>query len=84
MMKKEATRNMIEFAWGIADFLGLDEPNYDDFEETRCFISHNVPFFYEKLEEVDDENSCEDIGNYGTSYISCPHCGKGFKLEIKI
>ena len=52
MMKKEATRNMIEFAWGIADFLGLDEPNYDDFEETRCFISHNVPFFYEKLEEV--------------------------------
>ena len=37
----KATARMIEYAEAIAEYLGIDPPDFDDFEETRDFIDDN-------------------------------------------
>lgn len=37
----KATDRMIEFAKKIAEKLGIDEPDYNDFNETADFIDEN-------------------------------------------
>ena len=41
-----ATDRMVEFAEAIAEELDLEEPDYDDFEETSEFISEYKDEFY--------------------------------------
>ena len=36
-----ATLKMKNYAEAIADYLGIDPPDFDDFEETRDFIDEN-------------------------------------------
>jgi hypothetical protein len=47
----KATKRMIEFATDIADELGLDYPDFDDFEETSDFISDNKEEYYQAVND---------------------------------
>ncbi len=46
-----ATQKMIDFAERIAEELGLDEPDYDDFEETSEFISEWKDDYWESVND---------------------------------
>lgn len=46
-----ATDKMVAFAEKIADELNLDEPNYDDFDETSEFIDDNKDDYWASLNE---------------------------------
>ena len=37
----KATEKMKDYAQAIADYLGIEPPDFDDFEETRDFIDEN-------------------------------------------
>ena len=43
-----ATGKMIDFARAIANYLSLEEPNYDDFDETSKFIDDHKEEYYEE------------------------------------
>jgi len=44
-----ATMKMIEFAQAIAEKLHIDEPDYDDFDETSEFIDEYKDEYYNTL-----------------------------------
>ena len=50
----KATTKMIDYARAIAVYLGLDEPDYDDFEETRKFIDDNRDDYWSEMRENGD------------------------------
>lgn len=48
-----ATDAMMEFAMAIAEELDIEEPNYDNFLETREFISEHEKEFYQSIKIVE-------------------------------
>lgn len=53
--KRKATEPQIKFATKIADRLGLDYPNFDDFFETAQFINDNLKEFNDMLDYGGEE-----------------------------
>lgn len=49
--KRPATDNQVSYAKAIADVLGLDCPDFKDFNATSAFISENKDDYYEEIEE---------------------------------
>ena len=49
-----ATDKMIDYAQKIAGYLGIDEPDFDDFEETRNFIDENRDDYWREMRENGD------------------------------
>lgn len=47
----KATEKMKEFAEAIAYELDIDEPDYDNFDETKEFIDENKDDFYASKED---------------------------------
>jgi hypothetical protein len=44
-----ATLKMKEFAERIAEELGIDEPDYEDFEETAAFIDEHKQEYFSSI-----------------------------------
>ena len=49
-----ATDKMIEYAEKIADYLGIDPPDLDDFDDTRNFIDDNKDDYWREMRENGD------------------------------
>ena len=49
-----ATRKMKEYAEAIADYLEIEPPDFDDFEETRDFIDENKDDYWREMRENGD------------------------------
>ena len=45
---------MIEYAGEIAAYLGIEPPDFDDFEETRDFIDENKDDYWREMRENGD------------------------------
>ncbi len=50
----KATARMIEYAEAIAEYLGIDPPDFDDFEETRDFIDDNKDDYWREMRDNGD------------------------------
>ena len=48
------TDKMIEYAEKIADYLGIDYPDLDDFDDTRNFIDDNKDDYWREMRENGD------------------------------
>ena len=49
-----ATDKMIDYAQKIADYLGIDPPDFDDFDDTRNFIDDNKDDYWREMRENGD------------------------------
>ena len=49
-----ATNKMIDYAGEIAAYLGIEPPDFDDFEETRDFIDENKDDYWREMRENGD------------------------------
>ena len=53
----EMSANMataVEYAEKIADYLGIDPPDFDDFDDTRNFIDDNKDDYWREMRENGD------------------------------
>ena len=50
----KATQKMQDYAAAIAEYLGIDPPDFDDFEETRDFIDENKDEYWYQRRECGD------------------------------